>query len=525
MRERRSAATSLQCRIWQTILILVAAGCHVVPDPVPAAFVPGTATIADSTRMPEAPGSAAVDPEAVSEEQAASSFFQVPRVLPGARVAPLSVPVPDPGQTPEERMDVVTEFFPPPQTPPERSDLELPQISLSQLQGLAVEYSPILHQAAADVERARGLTVQAGLSPNPTIGYQGDTIGTADSAGYNGISMSQEIVTAGKLGLAESAQRQRVIAAEANFRKARIQLATSIRRGYFKVLVAQQELEYSRALLQLNRESYQAQVNRVASGESAPYEPLQLRVNVVAAGNKVIRAGNQLEAAWRQLAAATGRPSLPRHKLSGFVGVPAPEISYEDAVAMVQEHSDLQAATAGISAAQKKLLLQEAEATPNLLFGAVLQHDDTTPDAGLSTNLMLSTEFPVFNRNQGNIQAAHAELVRAKQDYTAIQNRLMSEVAERFGRYQTGRAVSASYRTEIVPDQVRAYRGIYNNFLIDGQLVDFTGVVNAQQTLGDVIESYTRSLDEEWTAAVDLAEILQVSDLLTMDGAAKPEAP
>ncbi|MFZ9089905.1 MAG: TolC family protein, partial [Planctomycetaceae bacterium] len=154
-----------------------------------------------------------------------------------------------------------------------------------------------------------------------------------------------------------------------------------------------------------------------------------------------------------------------------------------------------------------------------------LQHDDTTPDAGLSTNLMLSTEFPVFNRNQGNIQAAHAELVRAKQDYTAIQNRLMSEVAERFGRYQTGRAVSASYRTEIVPDQVRAYRGIYNNFLIDGQLVDFTGVVNAQQTLGNVIEDYTRSLDEEWTAAVDLAEILQVSDLLTMDGAAKPAAP
>jgi len=37
-----------------------------------------------------------------------------------------------------------------------------------------------------------------------------------------------------------------------------------------------------------------------------------------------------------------------------------------------------------------------------------------------------------------------------------------------------------------------------------------------------VVSSYFQSLNDAWMATVDLAELLQVNDLMTMDGMAEP---
>lgn len=496
-----------------------------VPDPVPKISMSGTAIVPDANSPATAVSRSESQPD--DAENAADEDgprLRIPNVLPGSDVSPMLIPAPDPTQSPEDRRNRIAELFPGLNVVEPTALTEAGVMSLHQLQQLAVQNSPVLRQAAADVERARGLSIQAGLKPNPVIGYQGDTIGTSASAGYNGVSFSQEIVTADKLELAAAATRQEVVAAEQDLVRTRIQLATSVRSKYFEVLIAQQELEYAKALAQLSEESYRAQIDRVAGGESAAYEPLQLRVNAVQAANAVVRTTNELNAAWRQLAAVMGQPQLARHRLLGNVEQSVGTISYDTAVAMLQRHSDLQAATARIAGARTQLQYEEARATPNVNFGAVLQHDDTSPLSSFSANLMLSSEFPVFNRNQGNIRVAHAGLMRAKEEYAAVQNRLLSELAERYGRYETGRLVSASYRRDVVPDQVRAYRGVYNNFLIDGRTVDFTGVINAQQTLGNVVNDYISSLEAEWMSAVELAETLQVEDLMTMDGHATATA-
>jgi cobalt-zinc-cadmium efflux system outer membrane protein len=134
--------------------------------------------------------------------------------------------------------------------------------------------------------------------------------------------------------------------------------------------------------------------------------------------------------------------------------------------------------------------------------------------------VQLSAPVPVFNRNQGNITVAHAGLVRARQNLNDTNNTLMSQLAETYNRYATSRVISESYRTDLLPDQVRVYRGVYDRFLIDGESIDFAQVVVAQQTLAQVVTSYLQSLTDAWMATVDLAELLQVDDLMTMDGMA-----
>lgn len=525
-------------------------GCQTVQRCCSSLFAARAATYADTTPIPEKSEKATKPADDATKEAsfrrtednstdesgaqnnaaeppAVNRRFNIPAELPGADAAPLVLPPMDPTQSIEQRKSLADALFPdvkPAEVSAGPHENSVP-LTLSTMQQMAVDNSPVIQQAAADVEQARGRAVQAGLYPNPTLGYQGDTIGTARTAGYNGVFFSQEFVTADKLTLAQNVALNNVRAAQADLRKARIRLASDVRRNYFKVLIAQEQLKFNRAIAKLSEEVYQAQIDLVSGGESAPYEPLQLRVFAVQARNTVTTAGNNLDATWRQLVAAVGMPHMTRQKVAGSVDLPVPVVEYETLVTMLQRHSDLIAANARIAGSGCNLRLQEAIPIPNVTLYAAFQHDDTTPLSDYSTNVQISAPVPAFNRNQGNITTAHAELVRARQNLTEANNTLMSQLAENYNRYATSRTISESYRIELLPDQVRVYRGVYDRFLIDGESIDFAQVVVAQQTLTQVVTSYLQSLSDSWMATVDLAELLQVDDLMTMDGmATTPEA-
>lgn len=512
---------------------MLATGCQTATHCCTSFFAAREANVADSTAIPEraskvkqasqqneASGADAEKSDASAQNQ--PRRFRIPEELPGADAAPVVLPPMDATQTADQRRSVAESLFPDVVTASDSTaDIhESALLTLTMLQQTAVENSPVIRQAASNVERARGMAVQAGLYPNPTIGYEGDSLGTARTAGYNGIFFTQEFITAGKLTIAQNAAMSEMQATRADLRKARIKLASDVRRGYFTVLIAQERIRFSRSIAKLSNDVYHAQIDLVTGGEAAPYEPLQLRVFAVQARNNVIQATNALDASWRQLAAAIGLPHLARQPVAGSVETLPPEADYEALVSMLQRHTDYLAANSRIAAARCNLQLEEVRPIPNLTLYAAFQHDDTTPLSDYATNVQVSAPVPVFNRNQGNIASAHADLVRAQQDLTNTNNTLMSELADTFARYSSNRTISESYRTDLLPDQVRVYRGVYDRFRIDGESMDFAQVVVAQQTLATVVNSYLESLNDVWMATVDLAELLQVDDLMTMDGMA-----
>ena len=85
---------------------------------------------------------------------------------------------------------------------PAAAPLTPASLTLSDLEQMAAQNNPTLSQAGAKVEAARGRALQSGLYPNPTVGYLGDRIGAAGTAGeMQGLFIDQTIVTAGKLRL------------------------------------------------------------------------------------------------------------------------------------------------------------------------------------------------------------------------------------------------------------------------------------------------------------------------------------
>ena len=469
---------------------------------------------------------------ALQSDDAARTRFEIPPDIPGAEVPRIELPY-DPQLTPEVRQAQIRSLYgdllP---LPPEQTH-EGPPLALRDVERLAFDYNPKIRERWAAVQSARGAAIQAGLYPNPEAGYQSDTVNTGATAGYHGAYLAQTFVTAGKLGLARQTAQMKVRAAEYEYLKTRYEVVGDVRRAYFRVLIAEERLRLARAMSMMSEETYQAQIELVVGGQSAADEPMQLRVLALAARNELTRAENAYQAAWRELNAAIGQMTLTSSNLTGSVEVPSATVSYEEARAtIVSRHTDLSVAQARIAGANCNLQLQRNVPIPNIKVNGVVQYDDTSSRNDMTYNLQLGVPLPLFDRNQGNIASAQADLAASQNSLNSARNDLMASLAENYGRYSSGRQLALVYRTEILPSQVQAYRGIYERFRAAGGDVDMAQVVLAQQTLGQAVRDYLDVLGEAWLAIADLSELLQVDDPYTMDGLARiavdavpPQAP
>src|SRR5262249_8316213 len=128
--------------------------------------------------------------------------LQVPSELPGAGTP--RVTLPPTTAPPKEREAAIDRLFP--ELPPLGPDpLPCPgpegqPLALTELQRLAMSNSPLIRQAAADVEAAKGAWIQAGAYPNPSIGWAQDEVGTGiNGPSELGLAFSQTFILGGKL--------------------------------------------------------------------------------------------------------------------------------------------------------------------------------------------------------------------------------------------------------------------------------------------------------------------------------------
>ncbi|MCA9261706.1 MAG: TolC family protein, partial [Planctomycetales bacterium] len=289
--------------------------------------------------------------------------LQVPPDLPGADASPLQPPPFRSSNDAQRREALESIYFPIPSELPDAQhalldDPDAALTDLATLQSMALANSPALRMAAAEVESARGLALQAGVCPNPEVGYQADTINTSRTAGYHGIYVNQTFVTGGKLYLAQKAAEVDYCNAQLVLRRTRIEIATAVRRAYFAALIAREKLRIQTTLSQFVEAIYRTQIQLVEAGEAAAYEPLQMRVMVTQSRGAVLQAEQQFAAAKRSLAAAMGVPHMQLGALAGSPDMPIPAIDFESAKSMMlAQHTDVAISRNNILRARRLLEL------------------------------------------------------------------------------------------------------------------------------------------------------------------------
>jgi cobalt-zinc-cadmium efflux system outer membrane protein len=390
-------------------------------------------------------------------------------------------------------------------------------LTLEALEQMALQRNPTLAQAATRIESSRGKALQAGLYPNPTIGYVGEQMGGLGTAGERqGGFIQQEIVTAGKLRLSRAKYQQEAVLAEIQALAQEYRVRNGVRMRFYDVLVAQRVVELRGQLLRVTEDAQKTTEQLVNVGASNRADLLQAQVEARRARLDLRTAEQQLLARWTQLAALVGDPHLPPTSLAGPLEVDEPLPDWDKVLCDLLEASpQMQIAQAEVIRDQIGLRREQVEPIPNIRIQAATGYNFETRNA--TADAQVGIRIPLFDRNQGTIRQAKAELARALAEVQRVELSLRSHFADARARYQTAHLSVAEYRKELLPKAREAYELLLDSFR--KRRAAWPQVLVAERTWFQLSIEYLEALHELRKADVE------IRGLLLIDGLTEPPGP
>jgi len=393
-------------------------------------------------------------------------------------------------------------------------------LHLEDLERMALANNPTLAQAQANVRAAAGLARQAALYPNPSAGYYADEVrGGFTGGGKQGGFISQTIVTGGKLRAARRVADLLTQQVEISGEVQRLRILNNVRGIFYLVLGDQRLLEVRQNLAKLADDATRTSHQLANVGQADRPDVLQAEVEQQQATLTARIAEQNLRASWRALAAVVGRPGLPQTRLAGDLDA-VPDLNYEEWLSTtLRESPEIKLAQQNMDRSDASLAQAKRVPIPDLqLYGNLSQNNElletTRRPIGLNGGVQIGVELPIFNRNQGNIAAAKAEIESAKQEFARLKLQIARELAGQFRDYESARSTVRQYKDEMLPRAEQAYKLYQANYR--NMAAAYPQALISQRTLFQLEVEYVQALQIAWRSA------LGIKGFGLMDGLAVP---
>jgi outer membrane protein, heavy metal efflux system len=397
-------------------------------------------------------------------------------------------------------------------------------LTLEELQKMARESNPTMRQAEAQIRAAKARQRQAGLYPNPTVGYAGNEIrGGSFGGGEQGFFVQQTLVTAGKLKLNSDVFAKEARLAEVEAQEQRGRVESAVKLGFLRVLAAQELLDARRDIAKIAADSATTQKQLMNTGQADETEVLNAEVESQRARMAARMQENTLREEWRSLAAVIGQEEMPVPTVAGDLEKDWPELHEDEAVAAIANDSPaLRIAEGETLRARAELASARRTAIPDVTVRGGLEYNNEQlggpPHAtGWQANAGLSVQIPIFNRNQGNVTAARADIERAEQEKKRIALTLRERAAVVVDQYANARLMAVEYRDEILPRAKKAYGLMVEKYGL--MLASYPRVLESQRKLYELQLQYIMALENVWTNGIAL------QGYLLTDGLEAPARP
>lgn len=401
-----------------------------------------------------------------------------------------------------------------------------PALSLATLEQLALKNNPTLAQAEAAIQAAEGRRRQAGLWPNPIVGYEADglafnsTVYPYRNAQY--VFVEQSILTSGKLGKSKNIAAQEKAQSQAEAEAQRMRVLNAVRLLYYQAVGAQQLVDLRQQLTDWAREATDISGQLFNAGQADRPDILTAEVELQRAEIELARAKNEFSRVWQTLAAVVGDPQLKPERLEDTLNTPAPVLVQDALLATILRDSpEMKRALAGIERAKAVISRAKAEPKPDVYVRGGVGYSNEWAEfyggkTGWEARVEAGVRVPIFNRNQGNVAASKAELTAAENEAQRVELALRARLAESFSRYQNALAVASRYQREVLPRAQQAYDLYLAKFR--QMAAAYPLVLNAQRTLFQARTDYIGSLVDLWQ------NVAQLQGMLLMGGLDAPSS-
>ena len=390
-------------------------------------------------------------------------------------------------------------------------------VTLQQAVAEAVDKNLTVLAEKYNVPVAQARITTARLRPNPILSIEGDHLNLLPPR-YNSENMAgpPEYSIRTDFVFERGAKRQRRIdVAEAAVSTAQLHLLNTVRSvvlevqsAYVELLQAKADLALARETLEVFHQTVQINTSRVRRGDLAEVELIRTQVAELQFENTVAQASLRVETGRSRLQVLLGRARTD--KPPDATGV----LRRDDLVTTVDAlrerafafRPDYLALRRDAARSQAELRLQLAQGKVDYSLGTEYRRQQGLAGTGNSLGFFFSSNLPVFNRNQGEIQRARQEQAQAEARIRALQATIENEVETAYLQYRTAREslhrveeTMLAKATDVRQITERAYRRGGATFL------DF---LDAQKAYIDTVQLRN-------TALADFAKSLYTIDAAT----------
>jgi outer membrane protein TolC len=351
------------------------------------------------------------------------------------------------------------------------------------------------------------------------VGYLHEQIGVKGTPGeFIGGFIRQELVTGGKLRLSRQKYLHRMKISELQALAQQYRVLNDVAIHYYRTLGAARRVTIRRELLK-NAEDNLVTTREMFNVGQANEVALH-RANIILQQARLdqMMAENDWRLLWERLISVVG-VDLPPGGLQDCLEGEPQVVPWERALQHLHAHSpELAAAWAKQRADMVTLQRERVEPIPNLVFtgsvGRNAEAEETVAGAEISL------ELPLFDRNQGTIRQAEADLRRQQGEIRRIELLLKRRLAEQYRHYLTSAQHVRQYQATILPEARKAYHTLLESYKEDR--VAWPLVLEAEREYSQHRVSYTNQLVAWRESRVAIDGLLLVDGLTAPPGTTPP---
>lgn len=375
-------------------------------------------------------------------------------------------------------------------------------LTLQTALGLAMSANAELSAARHEMQAVDASAIQARKLPNPTLefGVQDTQRATRETT----IQLSQPIELGGKRSMRILAAESGRDAASAELHGKLSEVRANVTTAFFDVLSAQERLNLAQDSVEVAQRATTTAAKRVIAGKVSPVEETKARVAEAGVRLELLKARSELGAMRKRLTGLWGN-LVPRFERAEGQLESLPELP---------ELSELSRRLAAAPMlARARIEVDRRQALANL------ERSRRIPDVSINLGVKRSEELgrnqaifgvsiplPLFDRNQGNVIESLRRTDKARDELSATETRLDSQLAQAYEKLNTSRQEAEALQKEILPGAKSAYDAAVTGFEF-GKFA-FLDVLDAQRTLLQTKSQYLRALSDAHRAAAEIDGIL-----------------
>ncbi|MFO0902372.1 MAG: TolC family protein [Pirellulales bacterium] len=380
-------------------------------------------------------------------------------------------------------------------------------LGLPDLEEMALATNPSITKERALVEAARGNWLQVGLPPNPSLGYEGQQIGSHGLAEQDGVFVGQEIVRGGKLRLNREVAAQEVAKAEQQLMAQEWRVRTDVRIAFYHVLIAQRQAQLATDLQKVATENLKAAESLERGKEVGKIDVVQAQLELENVRILLENARNRERAAWRTLASVVGDSELPSKSLVGDIEEERAKHEWQPTLARLLSSSpEIAAQMAEVERARWAAERARVEKTPNLTVQGLVNVRDNGIGGRSDGSLTVGVPLPLWNRNQGAIVQTAQAAVAAERAFQQLELALQNRLVPVYERYSNALNQTSKYRDSILPGAQRALELAKATY--QAGETSYVNLLTAQRTYSQTNLNYLEALRELREAEAQIEGLL-----------------